>query len=54
MFYKKIGQPMSLGDIKQFLDEDRYQQVKFVMWDIRRVFTNALSYFSVCIFVKKY
>lgn len=40
---------MSLDNIRQFLEQDRYEQEKYVIWDMKKIFLNAMSYFSVSI-----
>ncbi|XP_025423518.1 transcription intermediary factor 1-alpha-like [Sipha flava] len=46
MYYKKISQPMSLGNIRRFLEQNRYDKVKYVIWDLSKIFGNVMIYLS--------
>jgi hypothetical protein len=43
---------MSLGNIRRFLEQNRYDKVKYVIWDLSKIFGNVMIYLSVSIYSK--
>lgn len=51
-YYEKVTNPMSLENIKRFLETDEYSEVIYPIVDMKRTFMNAMTFFVVCISFK--
>lgn len=49
MYYERVTNPISLNDIKSRLMSDTYTSSIEVINDLKRVFSNAISYYHVSI-----
>lgn len=47
MYHEKVTSPISLNDIKNCLESNSYSNIIDVVNDLKRVFSNAMSYYSV-------